>query len=118
MSTHLHCLEAETEALGEQDIWNTLAVMIYELGAVSQSLILIKTQDEKAKNGLYANAVTEIGDLVTQCGLLFTKVLELAPHMELRPSWGGLVQMGISRQLERMKTYEAKEPRHPSINEG
>jgi len=115
---HADCLGAETQALGEQDIWNTLAVMIYELGAISQNLILTKSQDESAKHGLLANAITEISDLITQCGMLHEKILAENPNLGTRMSWDGLVNFGIQRQLNRMKAYIDKEPRQPTIHEG
>ncbi len=119
MSTHEECLQAETEALGELDIWNTLAVMIYELGAVSQNLMLTNTQDQRAKGALFANAFVEVADLITQCGVMLLKIRELAPDTTLSNlEWQDFVGLGITRQLNRMEAYKDKEPRRPSINEG
>ncbi len=113
---HAGCVVAETEALGEQDYWNTLAVMIYELGAMSQNLIMTKTQDDA--RGLFANAIVELADLTTQCGIMLEKILVNNGSLKWRPSFEELVYFGAARQKERMEAYIAKEPRQPSINEG
>lgn len=111
-------LAREREAVDDGPM-ETLAVMIYELGAVSQNLIRAKNEssDPRNKNALHANSLLEIADLVTQAGVLYLKILEAAPDMKLRPTWDELVQIGRQRHGDQMKAIATGSERAPSLTE-
>jgi len=111
-------LEAEREAVND-GLTDTMGVMIYELGSVSQNLMFAKNapSDDSGAGGNYANALTELGDLLAQAALLHEKILEIHPDMALRPSWEQLVKMGRHRQIERMTALANKMRRPASLSE-
>ena len=118
MITPKEMLDLEREVLYDNPS-DTLAVMIYEMGAVAQNLMYAKNQhgDDRAKNSLYANALIEISDLVTQCAILAEKLKELSPTMGFKPEWDDLVNTGRQRMVARMNDLLNKEQRNPSMRD-
>ena len=111
---------AEERETVDDGLFETLAVMDYEKGAVAQNLIFAKNQDIDTVelNALYANALTEIGDLVAQAAILQEKILEQAVTMKHRPSWDEVVAMGRARQVDRMRALRNGTMRDPSLSFG
>lgn len=109
-------LAREREAF-DDGLMDTFGVMTYELGAIAQNLMYAKNErgDERAKNALHANALLEVADLVTQCSLMYAKIMEASPTMKDRPTWSELVIRGRMRMMERMTKLIEREQRTPSL---
>ena len=120
-------IDAETEALGGlRPIAETLNVLIYEVGGVAKSIVYadskFATFDES--RALYANALLECADILTQVGILHAKLLPLvSPETrEFAADVVALIEVGQERQLERMreilnrrrKQEDATSPRDPA----
>lgn len=115
--TILDCLRAE-RAVVYDDIFRTVTIAVYELGAVGQNLIYaLRAVDSSARNGYHANALLELSDLLTQAGILMEKIKEETPEMTMQPSWDELVAIGRVRQIDRLKRIAASEQRPPSMSE-
>lgn len=99
-------VRAEEETFGNQGVFRTLAVLMYEVGAVARNLTYADAADPTNRRGLYAQAGSELGDIVVQTAMLGHKInRELNNPLSLEK----LISGGFEKQRERMAELRGKE---------
>lgn len=98
------CFVAEERTFGQRSLFQRLAIITYEQGAVARGIVHgLSTRSEVEKRAYFVNVSIEIADAVTQYHLLLEELRELYPHIE---GWEQLQQSGMERQVERMIEWE------------
>jgi hypothetical protein len=98
------CRTAEQKTFGKRTLFERLAILTYELGAVSRNIVHGEGSADPVMRGAYlADAVVELSDLVTQAHLLLLDLTEEKGGLQW--SWDRLQQEGIERQLLRMSEW-------------
>lgn len=114
MVDFLDNIEDETATFGKRHIYERTLVLGYETGSIMRAVVHAQgVTDEKERFALIADGLAELSDTVTQAGMAFHELFELAgpKTRELYTSFDTLIELGKERQHERMADWRARRKR-------
>ena len=103
------CVAAEHDTFGYRSKAERLAIMMYELGAVARDIIHAEAEPvPSVARARYADALTELSDLLTQLDLLRYDLLDQvgAATRYTYSSLESMAEAGRERQVERMQEWK------------
>lgn len=104
-------IEIETATFGRRDIYERVLVLGYEVGMIMRSVVHARgVTNEQERRALIADALAELSDVVTQAGMAYEDLYELAgPYaQEMYGTFATLVELGKERQKERMQEWQKR----------
>lgn len=104
-------IEDETATFGKRDIYERVLVLGYEAGMIMRSVVHARgVTNASERLALIGDALTELADLVTQVGMAYEDLYELAgPRtQEMYSNFETLVDLGKERQRERMQEWRTR----------
>lgn len=104
-------IEEETTTFGRRDIYERVLVLGYEVGMIMRSVVHARgVTNEQERFALIADSIAELSDVVTQAGMAYHDLFELAgpKTRELYDCFDTLIELGKERQKERMQEWRTR----------